>query len=151
MIVVAVVLICVSLSMIFFVVGKAMRPEAAPDKNFKCPYCQIEVFGYKELDLINHVSCINKSSLDIAAEAKKAAEYEQDEYYVEYKNYSDIAFHNGWKYSYGYYYCTKGRVFRNGTEIATVTGETATDAKSLAEQAIELDKHKRKAKKYGRS
>lgn len=49
---------------------KTVTVEADPNK-FKCPYCQVDVTGYAELDRINHTSCIGKSEADLAAEAKK--------------------------------------------------------------------------------
>src|SRR5689334_12655520 len=67
-----------------FVTRLMVKPEVQIQKvvEFRCPYCTIEVTGAKQLDLINHIPCINKSEEDLETMRKNAEKKKEDEYFI---------------------------------------------------------------------
>jgi len=123
----------------------------SPSKDFICPYCINLVTGFKELDLIHHVSCIGKSDADLEAEAKKPkVPATKDEYFTTYSKHT-----TNWNGQYNSKYAwtrhsTESHsrvgfvVFRNGTEIANGSHPNKDGANGNATQHIDLDKHMRR-------
>ena len=136
----------------FFAGRKVSDDETLPpSKDFVCPYCTNIVTGFKELDLIHHVSCIGKSESDLAAQASKPKIVEgKDEYFTTYTKHT-----TNWDGQYNSKYAWTRHsteihsrvafvVFRNGKEIADGSHPTKDGADSNATEQIDLDKHKRR-------
>lgn len=133
-----------------YFLGRKTSPEVTdPDKDFICPYCDNVVTGFKELDLIHHVSCIGKSEADLAAAEKKAAVKKNDEYYCVERHEREInrGSGTGWQYRNYWYHRSTIEIYRNGDHIDTVRAGSAAEAQALANQHIALDMHKRKHKR----
>lgn len=146
-----------------FTVGRSTAPEVktvmveANPNRFKCPYCNVEVTGYAELDLINHVSCVGKSKADLEAEAEKRAAAEAaksengDTYKVtitqqKTKNKPHPAQADTWDYddeskTYHRYHWVVNRG-RMGGQIDTGLERYKEGAEDLARSAIDLDKQR---------
>lgn len=126
---------------------KVVKVEADPNK-FKCPYCQVDVTGYGELDRINHTSCIGKSEADLAAEKKKReaeAKKGGGKYKVTIKQVTSKTAPNGsaawdWDYETRTWHRYFWKVTKGSQEIDFGYQRYKDDAKEVAEAAIELHK-----------
>lgn len=143
------ILIAFVVTNVFLYVSLRKKTEVAsePLHNFICPYCNNVVTGFKELDRVYHVSCIDKSKEDLEAEKKKSQT--SDKYHTVYDYYTSYTSRTGaWMYKDYQYHQYVVTVYRNGKEIAKEA--IGTYRKSLAEQKaadiITVDKHSRMAK-----
>jgi hypothetical protein len=155
------VIIAVGCLLIGLGVGVRIRPEIEPSTDFNCPYCHIVVTGAQQLDLINHLSCVTKSELDMANQRKALEEASQvtDEYFVSLQristDYSGKNRHPSGSYfvytAYDTYSAWEYVLFRNGEEIARGWGKSRDTANDNAEAQKRLDQHKRRTEhKRGR-
>lgn len=137
-----------------FAVGRKTAPdvktvtvEAKPDK-FRCPYCQVDVTGYAELDRINHTSCIGKSEADLAAEKKKrdaeskksGGKYKVTIKQMRSKTTPTNSANWDWDYETKTYHRYHWKVTKGTLEIDSGYERYKEDAEDTAEAAIELHK-----------
>jgi hypothetical protein len=123
--------------------------------NFTCPYCTIEVTGAKQLDLINHIPCINKAETDLEAMRKASVKKKKDEYFVDYSREVYTSSGNGkipvWfnqditNYEIGgTWWVVVWTLYRNGEQIHKNYAKTQANATAQAKKHIELDEYKRR-------
>lgn len=144
--IVAVVLIALFFVGMGFGLGRQSVPDVEPvEAKFNCPYCSIEITGHKNLDLINHVTCIGKSTEDLALEAakpkNKPAEF-YARYFVDRKQPGQDHTPFTYNTSTGQWTRVKVDIYRNGEVAETIYAQTQESAKNSADKAIDFWKYK---------
>lgn len=133
--------------------GYAIGRKTAPapeekDTSFICPYCQNVVTGFKELDLIHHVTCIGKSQADLEAEAKKPKKTYADEYFVRWGTRYRKPGENFDAYNYnvntGSWWVHSWELYRNGEKIESGSAKTKNVGETKAQEAIDFDEYQRR-------
>lgn len=148
---------CVTMGGVGVAVGRNTAPdtktvtvEADPNK-FKCPYCKVDVTGYKELDRINHTSCIGLAESDlekIRTEAEEAAANAGGKYKVtidQHRQKTKPNYPNIWDQDYDtdIWVRYEWKVFDpTGALIDYGYEPYKDDAEERAEAVVELDKEK---------
>lgn len=134
-----------------YAIGRKTAPQEADevDTSFICPYCQNVVTGFKELDLIHHVTCIDKSKADLEAEAKKPKrQNKKDEYFIKWgtreRNAGEAFDLFNYTSSTNSWWVHTWELYRNGKKIDSGSSKDADYAKKMVKQSQEFDEHQRR-------
>ena len=135
-----------------FAGGRASAPDVktvtveADPTGFKCPYCTTQVYGYAELDRINHTACVGMAEADLLKIQEEAAKVkDSDKYKVTIKQMTQKvrpSNSNLWDLDYdtNTWVRYKWQVTKGGQIIDQGTETYKDDAEETAEAAIELHK-----------
>lgn len=129
-----------------FCFGRASVPDPEPGSNdFICPYDGILISGHKNLDLINHVGCIDKSAEDLALEAAKPKNKPAEFYarfFVDRRKAGQDHTPFNYNTSTGQWSRIKVEIYRDGVLVETVYAATQEKAKNISDKAIDFWKYK---------